>query len=352
MNIGVPRESKEGERRVALLPAAVGALARLGAGVLVESGAGSGVGADDEAYRACGASVVHGHEAWSADLVVKVKEVQDEDLAHLPEGATLFSFQHLPGEPRRTRALAGRHVTAIAFEMVRDAGGHFPLLAPMSVIAGRMAVQNGARLLGRPPGRVLVLGAGHAGLSAAREAKGLGAKVCVLTRSPKSRDQAGAEGFDAGLATPEAIEREALEADLVVGAVFLAATPTPKLLPRGLVRRMKRGSVIADVSIDAGGVAETSRPTTHADPAFVEEGVIHYCVPNIPAAAPAQAAAALSVAVLPYASAIASHGLAHAVRDDPALRAGVLIWRGRVNHAGIAAEAGLPYTALAEHDLR
>jgi alanine dehydrogenase len=351
VKIGVPRESKEGERRVALLPAAARTLARLGARVLVESRAGDGVGADDESYRAAGAGIVDADEAWSADLVIKVKEVQDEDLAHLPEGAALFSFQHLPGEPQRTRALAGRRVTAIAFEMVRDAEGNFPLLAPMSVIAGRMAVQNGARLLGRPPGRVLVLGAGHAGLNAAREAKGLGSAVCVLTRSPQSRDRARAEGFEAQIATPDAVEREALRADLVVGAVFVAATPTPKLLPRSLVRRMKRGSVIADVSIDAGGVAETSRPTTHAEPTFVEEGVIHYCVPNIPAAEPAQAAAALSEAVLPYASTIAAHGLVQAVCDDPALRAGVLLWRGRVNHAAIAAEAGLPYTALADPDL-
>lgn len=352
MNIGVPKETKQGELRVALLPAAIGTLAAAGAGARVESGAGLGVGANDDAYRAAGASIVTAGEAWRADLVVKVKEVQDTDLAHLPDGATLFSFQHLAGDPGRTRALAARNATAIAFEMVRDAAGGFPLLAPMSEIAGRMAVQQSARLLGRAPTRVLVLGAGHAGLAAAREAKRMGARVVVLTRSARSRDEAQAAGFEADIALPDRIEQEALEADVVVGAVFLAATPTPKLLPRSLVARMPRGSVIADISIDAGGVAQTSHPTTHADPAFVEEGVIHYCVPNIPAAAPAQAAAALSAAVLPYARAIATLGLEQALLADAGLRAGVLLWRGRVNHPGIAAEAGLPYTALADDDLR
>lgn len=352
MNIGVPRESKEGERRVALLPPAIEPLAALGARVLVETGAGIGVAANDDAYRAAGARIVTAGEAWRADLVVKVKEIQDADLAHLPDGATLFCFQHLPGEPGRTRALAARHATAIAFEMVRDAQGSFPLLSPMSAIAGRMAVQQGARLLGRPPRRVLVLGAGHAGLSAAGEAKRMGASVVVLTRSARSCEAARARGFEADIALPERIAQEALEAEIVVGAVFLAAAPTPKLLPRSLVARMLRGSVIADISIDAGGVAQTSRPTTHADPAFVEEGVIHYCVPNIPAAAPAEAAGALSAAVLPYVRAMAALGLGRALAADAGLRAGVLLWRGRATHPGIAAEAGLPYTALADDELR
>ena len=352
MNIGIPKESKEGERRVALLPPAIAPLTAFRARVLVESGAGTAVGAGDGAYRDAGASIVTAAEAWRADLVVKVKEVQEADLALLPDGAALFSFQHLAGEPERTRALAARHVTAIAFEMVRDAQGRFPLLAPMSEIAGRMAVQESTRLLGRAPVQVLVLGAGHAGLSAAEEARRIGAAVVVLTRSTRSCEEARARGFEADLALPERIEQEALEADVVVGAVFLAATPTPKLLPRSLVRRMLRGSVLADISIDAGGVAETSRATTHAQPSFVEEGVVHYCVPNIPAAAPAEAAGALSAAVLPYLRAIATLGLEQALRADAGLRAGVVLWRGRVNHPGIAAEAGLPYTALADDDLR
>jgi alanine dehydrogenase len=220
--------------------------------------------------------------------------------------------------------------------MVRDANGNFPLLAPMSVIAGRMAIEAGTKHLGRVPANVLVLGAGHAGTSAAAAARATGAKVTMLRRAD---------------ATPQAIERAALEADLVVGAVFVAGEPTPKLLSRSLVSRMRRGAMIVDVSIDAGGVAATSRPTTHAEPVFVEEGVIHYCVGNMPAADPALASAALSAAALPYARELASKGIARALRDNAALRAGVLVWKGRVNHAGIAREAGLPYTALSDRDL-
>ncbi|MEO7741431.1 MAG: FAD-binding protein [Usitatibacter sp.] len=351
MRIGLPRETKPGERRVSLLPPAVAALVRGGHRIEVESGAGAGIGADNEAYAQAGAQIVSAAEAWGADLVVKVKEIQDADWAFVPDGSCIFCFHHLAGEPARTHALAARHVTAIAFEMLRDAVGGFPLLAPMSEIAGRLAVEAGARLLGRLPGSVLVLGAGHAGLAAARTAASMGCKVVILTRSTNSRAAATAAGFAARLADPAEIEREALRADLVVGAVFVPAQPTPKLLPRALVARMRRGAVIADISIDAGGVAETSRPTTHAEPAFVEEGVVHYCVTNIPAAAPLQAAAALSAALLPYVDLIAWKGLARALRDDPALRGAALLWRGRVNDAGIAAEARLPYTPISATDL-
>jgi alanine dehydrogenase len=200
-------------------------------------------------------------------------------------------------------------------------------------------------------GRCLILGAGHAGLAAARAAAAREMEVTVLTRSRTSRDAARREGFDADLSTAENVERRALAADLVVGAIFVPAQPTPKLLARSLVRRMKRGAVIVDVSIDAGGVAETSHPTTHESPTFVEEGVVHYCVGNMPAALPREGAAALSAAVLPYARELAAKSIARAVRENAALRAGVLLWKGRVNYAGIAAEAGLPYTALCDTDL-
>jgi alanine dehydrogenase len=350
--IGVPRESKEGERRVALLPDAVAVLAAHGNEVRVESGAGAGVGRDDGAYRRAGAVISSADETWASDLVVKVKELQERDLAHLPEDATIFSFHHLPGEPQRARWLADRRATAIAFEMVRDDEGGFPLLAPMSLIAGQLAIEAGVRLLGRSPEAVLVLGAGNAGLSAARAASRLRARVTILTRSEESRLEAREQGFTAELATAEAIERHALDADIVVGAVFVPAQPTPKLLPRSLVARMKRGAVIVDVSIDAGGVAETSHATTHADPSYVEEGVIHYCVANMPAAVPTDGAVAISAAVLPFVRELAAKGIARAVRENPALRAGVLLWKGRLNHPGIAAEARLPYTALSYDDLR
>ncbi len=351
MQVGVPRETKEGERRVALVPAAVASLVDAGYAVLVEAGAGRGIGHGDHAYAAAGASIVGAAEAWSAPLIVKVKELQEAELERLPRERCIFGFHHLPREPERTRALAQRFATAIAFEMVRDGTGGFPLLAPMSRIAGRMAIDIASGQLGRVPQRVLVLGAGHAGLAAAGSAGAHGAKVLVLTRSERSRHAAHAQGFEADIATPQTLERAALEADLIVGAVFEPATPTAKLLPRTLVRRMKRGAMIVDISIDAGGVAETSRPTTHAEPTFVEEGVLHYCVGNIPAADPAAAAAAISAAALPFVRELCDKGIARAVSENPALRSGVLLWRGRVNHAEIAAEAGLAYTPLSDADL-
>jgi alanine dehydrogenase len=338
MIVGVPRETREGERRIALLPRAVAEITAAGHDVRIETRAGAGVGLDNDAYRRVRADITVAKDVWDSDLIVKVKEVQDADLAVMAPGATIFSFHHLPGEPGRTRALAAKGATAIAFEMVRDARGEYPLLAPMSRIAGRMAVERFLKP-GTDPGtgvrpRLLVLGGGHAGNAAATAARKLGAEVTVLTRAT---------------ATPENIERHALEADLVIGAVFVAGQPTPKLLPRALVKRMKAGAVIADISIDAGGVAETSRPTTHAEPTYVEEGVVHYCVPNIPAADPPEASKAISEAVLPY---ILDMGLyetvAAALMENRELRGAVLLWQGQVNHPGIAAEAGLPYTALTD----
>lgn len=369
MRIGIPRESKPGERRLALDAAGAAALAADGHELRVAAGAGEGIGIADADFAAAGAAIVPPDEAWDAELVVKVKEIQEGEWVRLRAGATLFSFQHLVGEPALAREVAARGVTAIAFEMVRGADGGFPLLAPMSVIAGRLAIQAGAHHLtlpgggngtllaaapGSPPARVLVLGGGHAGVNAAEVAAALGAKVTVLTRSAATRDAVAARlgtAVEAGLATPEAIERHALDADLVVGAVFIPGEPTPKLLPRALVRRMTPGAVIVDISIDAGGVAETSRPTTLAEPAFTAEGVVHYCVPNMPSAVARTGAAALAAAALPYARALAGRGIARALAEDRGLAAGVLLWRGRFTHAGIAAEAGRPFAPLAPGDL-
>jgi len=339
MIVGVPRETKEGERRIALRPEAVGEIVAAGHDVRIETRAGQGIGLADDVYRDAGAAIVVARDVWTAELVVKVKEVQEADLAVMPQGATLFGFQHLPGEPERTRALAAKAASAIAFEMVRDSRGEFPLLAPMSRIAGRMAIER------FPARRVLVLGAGHAGRAAAAAARKRGAEVVVLARSPRTL----APGLACEAATAENVERHALWADLVVGAVFVPGMPTPKLLPRALVRRMRPGSTIADISIDAGGVAETSRPTSHAEPTYVEEGVVHYCVGNIPAADPPAASAALSEAVLPYVLDMGAHeSVAGALRRHRELREAVLLWEGRVNHAGIAAEAGLAYTPLTD----
>jgi len=369
MRIGIPRESKPGECRVALLPAAVASLVAAGHEVSVASGAGAGVGEDDAAYAAAGARIVPANDAWEADLVVKVKEIQPGERERVAPGSTLFGFQHLVGEPELARALAARGVTAIAYEMVRDAGGGFPLLSPMSVLAGRLAILEGAHHLtlpgggrgvllaaggGSEPARVLVLGGGHAGANAAEVAAALGASVTLLTRSERTRDALWAR-FDGrvavDLATPENIEAEVPASDLVVGAVFVPSAPTPRLLPRAFVARMRPGSVIVDISIDAGGVAETSRPTTHDDPVFVAEGVVHYCVPNMPAAVARAGTQALSAAVAPYALSLANGAVAGALQEDAGLAAGVLLWKGRMTHGGIASEAGLPHAPLVPADI-
>ncbi len=311
MRIGVPAETKAGERRVALVPDAVAVLAGDGHDVRVATRAGAGIGASDDDYRAAGAHVAQAVDAWDAELVVKVKELQDADFAHVVRGSTVFGFHHLVGHPELARKVAAAGIAALAFEAVRDAQGGFPLLAPMSVIAGRMAIDVATQALGHAPRDVLVLGAGHAGNAAADAARACGARVTQLRRAT---------------ATPEAVRVAALAADLVVGAVFTAAEPTPKLLPRTLVAQMRRGAMIVDIAIEEGGVAETSRATTHTEPTFVAEGVIHYAVPNMPSARPSEAAHAISAAVLPYARMLGRHGIRRALDADPCLRAGVLAW--------------------------
>ena len=351
MIVGVPREVREGERRVALLPAAVRALVDDGATVLVQTEAGAGIGLTDRDYERAGAVIANAYDTWNADLVVKVKELQDIDFRIAPPGRTIFAFQHLPREPHRTRALAGRGDTAIAFESLEARQGYFPLLAPMSAIAGRMAIDVASKLRKGTMEHVLVLGAGHAGLSAARVLSRNRIPYALLTRSEATRDAAREQGFLADLATPERIAELAARSDVIVGAIFVPGAPTPKLLPRALVRKLKKDTVIVDISIDAGGVAETSRPTSHQQPTFVEHGVIHYCVPNMPAALPAEGSEAISVAALPWVRQLAASGVAEALRESEPLRNAVLVWKGRVVHEGIAAEAGLPYTPLSDADL-
>ena len=331
MIVGVPREVKEGEKRVALLPETVRAIVEEGHDVQVETRAGLSVGFDDEAYRDAGAMVVTARDAWDAELVVKFKEMYPEDFVHARAETAVFCFHHLVGAPQRVRSIAERKLSAIAWEMVRDARGRLPFMEPMSRIAGRMAPAVAQRELGRAPSRVLVLGAGPCGSSAAKAAEQMGAHVTVLRRAT---------------ATPEAVEREALQADLVVGAVFAAGEPTPKLLPRSLVARMKRGAIIVDISIMEGGIAETSRPTTHEDSTYVDEGVIHYCVGNMPAAWPREASAAMSEAALPYILDMGREGIEAAVESNRDLRGAVLTWNGQVVDRAIAQEAGLPYTSL------
>ena len=331
MRIGIPAETRPGEQRVGLTPREVAVLIAAGHEVRVQGGAGVAAGFSDADYRDAGASLVGVGDAWDAPLVLKVKELQEPELERARRGQAIFCFHHLPHHPARTRALVQSGATAIAFEMVRDADGGLPLLAPMSRIAGAMAIDVAIHHQGRVPAQVLVLGAGPAGNAAAQAAHAAGARVKQLRRKT---------------ATPEAVKQAALEADLVVGAVFAAGLPTPRLLSRELVAGMKEGAMIVDISIEEGGIAETSRPTTHAEPVFVEEGVLHYCVPNMPAARPHDASVAIAAALLPYAKAIADRGLAAAMQADGGLRTGVVVHAGAATHAPIAREADVPYTDL------
>ncbi len=352
--IGVPREIKPGENRVALTPAGAASLVREGARVRVEQGAGAGSGLSDEEYAAAGAEVVPGAaEAWDADLVIKVKEPLPEEFPYLREATALFTYLHLAAVPGLTAALLARNVTGIAYETVtRD--GRLPLLRPMSEVAGALSIQVGARGLekgcggrgvllsgvsGAEPGRVCVIGGGNAGRAAARVAAGMGARVEVLDISADKlaavRERRGG-GVATRMATREAVEAGVTSADLVVSTVLVVGDRAPRLVPRDLVRRMKPGAVVVDIAIDQGGTFETSRPTSHAAPYYTEEGVVHYCVTNMPAAVPRTATAALTTATLPYVVRMARSGPVRAMRDDASLRAGLNTFRGRVTCEGVA----------------
>ena len=347
MRIGLPKETKDHEYRVALAPAGVAALADGGHEIRVESGAGAAVGFPDTAYAAAGACIVDAKQAWQADLVVKVKEPQAAEYVRLHAGQLLFCYLHLAALPELTRVLMERKVSAIGFETVTGPAGGTPLLAPMSEIAGRLAPQAGAQALhmanggrgvllpgvpGVAPAEVLVLGGGMVGSNAARVALGLGAHVTVLDRSaePLRRldDLFGAR-LATGFADPDTLAQLLPHTDLVIGAVLIPGRRAPLLLPRALLRRLPSGAALVDVSIDQGGIAETSRPTTHSAPFYVEESIVHYCVTNMPGAVARSASLALAHAVLPYVQALAEHGLGglHAV---PGFASGLQVHDGGV----------------------
>ncbi len=359
--IGIPRETKPGENRVSLAPAGAAALVQAGALVRVQSGAGAGSGLSDDEYAAAGAEVVPGAaEAWDTDLVVKVKEPLPEEFPFLRETTALFTYLHLAAFPGLTAVLLERNVTAIAYETVtRD--GRLPLLRPMSEIAGALSIQVGARGLektcggrgvllpgvtGADAGRVCVIGAGNAGRCAARIAAGMGAHVEVLDISAEKLAAIRGRHGDAvatRVATPEAVEAAATAADLVVSTALVVGDRAPRLIPRALLRRMKKGAVVVDIAIDQGGTLETSRPTSHASPYYTEEGIVHYCVTNMPAAVPRTATAALTAATLPYVVRLARSGPARAMREDAALRAGLNTFRGRITCEGVARALGRDY---------
>ena len=364
MLIGVPREIKDHEYRVGVTPAGVRALTDAGHEVWVETRAGERIGFSDELYLAAGARIVGTpSEAYACPLIVKVKEPQPGEIPLLREGQVLFTYLHLAADPALTGRLLESKIVAIAYETVSDAAGTLPLLTPMSEVAGRMAIQAGATALqlsnggrgvllggvpGVAPGKVLILGAGTVGTHAARMALGLGAAVTLMDISlPRLRHLD--EVFGARLKTryseAHAIEELVCEADLIVGAVLLPGKRAPKLISRALVQSMKPGSVLVDVAIDQGGCAETSHPTTHSSPTYIEEGVVHYCVANMPAACARTATQALTNATLPYVLALAGKGWKEALKADAGLRKGLNLHLGQVTHAGLAADLGYPWLA-------
>ena len=368
MHVGVPKEIKTHEYRVGLVPASVRELVHHGHEVTVETGAGVGIGFGDEAYRAAGAKVAaSAAEVFAkAELVVKVKEPQPVEVKLLREGQVLFTYLHLAADPGQTKGLMDSGVVAIAYETVTDDGGGLPLLAPMSEVAGRMSIQVGARclekeqggagvLLGGVPGvsagKVVIIGGGVAGTNAARMAMGLEAHVIVIDKSLKRLYELDLQ-FGAKLhtmfATMDAIERHVVDADLVIGAVLVPGAAAPRLVTREMVRRMRRGSVLVDVSIDQGGCFETSRPTTHADPTYVEEGVVHYCVTNMPGAVARTSTFALNNATLPFSLALADKGYRLALAEDRHLLAGLNVHRGRVTYKAVARDLGLSYQPAEE----
>jgi alanine dehydrogenase len=360
MQIGVPREIKVHEYRVGLVPAGVRELTDAGHHVIVESGAGKGIGVEDAHFQAAGARVVaRAEEVFAhAEMIVKVKEPQPSECAMLREGQVLFTYLHLAADPQQAEGLIKSGVTAIAYETVTGRNNSLPLLTPMSEVAGRMSIQVGAHclqkagggfgvLLGGVPGvtpaEVVILGGGVAGTHAAEMAVGLRAAVTVVDRSvDRLRELSSIFGGSLRTAhsTAAAIERLVLQADLVVGAVLIAGATAPKLVTRAMVAKMKQGAVLVDIAIDQGGCFETSHPTTHADPTFVVDGVIHYCVANMPGAVPRTSTFALTNATLPYVRAIADLGWQAALKRDPGLAAGLNVHAGAIVHEVVANALG------------
>jgi alanine dehydrogenase len=361
MRVGVPREIKVHEYRVGLVPAGVRELVAAGHEVLVESGAGNGIGVDDAQFRSAGAAIAaRASEVFErAEMVIKVKEPQPAECEMLRQGQVLFTYLHLAADPVQARGLMKSGVTAIAYETVTAPNGSLPLLTPMSEVAGRMSIQVGAASLqkanggfgillggvpGVPPAKVVILGGGVAGTHAAEMAVGLRADVTVVDRSvDRLRELSSMFGsaLRTEYSTTATIERLVRDADLVVGAVLVAGATAPKLVTRAMIATMKPGAVLVDISIDQGGCFETSRPTTHAEPTFVVDGVIHYCVANMPGAVPRTSTLALTNATLPYVRALADLGWQAAFRRDPGLAAGLNVHAGEITHEVVAKALGL-----------
>ena len=359
MRVGCPREIKNHEYRVGLTPGSVREYVAHGHEVLVETGAGAGIGADDNAYRTAGAGIARtAEEVFArADMIVKVKEPQASEWVQLRDDQILYTYLHLAPDPEQTTGLIASGVAAIAYETVTDDRGGLPLLAPMSEVAGRLSVQAGATALQKPnggrgvllggvpgvlPGKVAVIGGGVVGLHAARMAAGLGADVSIIDRSiPRLRqlDDLFGGRVHTRYSTVEALEEECFSADIVIGAVLIPGAAAPKLVTREMLSGMRKGAVLVDVAIDQGGCFETSHPTTHAEPTYVVDGIIHYCVANMPGAVPVTSAHALNNATLHHGLQLADRGL-KAVLDDPHLRNGLNVCKGRITNRAVAEALG------------
>ena len=363
MRIGVPKEIKNHEYRVGLTPASVRELCAHGHAVQVQSGAGAAIGLIDDQYVRAGAELASSAEqvyAW-AEMIVKVKEPQPNECLLLREGQILYTYLHLAPDPEQTRALMKSGAVCIAYETITGPGGGLPLLAPMSEVAGRMAIQAGAAhlekskggmglLLGGVPGvapaHVVILGAGVVGTNALQMAVGLGARVTVLDRNIerlRHLDLSLGNRIATLYSTAHAIEQYIVEADLVIGGVLIPGAAAPKLVTRAMVATMKTGAVVVDVAIDQGGCFETSHATTHADPTYVVDGVIHYCVANMPGAVARTSTFALNNATIGHALALADKGWKRAAAEDPHLRAGLNVVLGQVTHEAVARELGYAY---------
>jgi alanine dehydrogenase len=366
MIVGVPRETKRDEYRVGLVPVGAEELVRAGHEVLVERGAGIGSGFSDEAYLACGATVIDSAaEVFGrAELVVKVKEPQPAELALIRPGQVVFTYFHFAASRPLTEGFLATGATAVAYETLRDSAGRLPLLIPMSEVAGRMSIQEGAKYLEKPqmgrgillggvpgvaPANVLVLGAGTVGANAAKVAAGFGANIALLdTNLDRLRylDDVTPPNIDCLYSDRHAIRERLGWADLVIGSVLIPGARAPHLVEREDLALMKPGAVIIDVAIDQGGCIATSRPTTHADPTYVVDDVVHYCVTNMPGAVGRTSTSALCNATLPYALSLATAGVAAAARSSPAIRSAVNVFEGRLVQPAVAAAFGLPCEPL------
>ncbi len=363
MRVGCPKEIKTHEYRVGLTPESAAELVRAGHEVVMETKAGEGIGASDEHYKKIGAKILADADAVfaEAEMIVKVKEPQAVEIARLKPTQTLFTYLHLAPDPEQAAGLMKSGATCIAYETVTDKDGRLPLLKPMSEVAGRMSIQVGAHflekanggrgvLLGGVPGvrpaDIVILGAGVAGYNAAQIAVGMRARVTVFDKNPARLEELDRE-FNGRLetvySTKAAVEEAIKEADVVVGAVLVAGAAAPKLITKAMLKTMRPGSVLVDISIDQGGCFETSHPTTHSDPVFTVDNVIHYCVANMPGAVARTSTFALNNATLPFALALANKGPKQAMLDDPHLAAGLNVYEGAIAHEAVAKDLKLPF---------